>query len=35
MTLFLLGPAVGVFYVILAGVLFVWARRWARREHAG
>jgi hypothetical protein len=35
MTLFLLGPLVGAFYVILAGVLFVWARRWARREHAG
>jgi hypothetical protein len=35
MVLFLLGPVVGVFYVILAGVLFVWARRWARRERAG
>ncbi len=35
MTLFLLGPLVGAFYVILAAVLFVWARRWARRERAG
>lgn len=35
MTLFLLGPAVAAFYVLLAGVLFVWARRYARLEHAG
>ena len=34
MTLFLLGPAVGVFYVLLAAVLFVWARRWARLDRA-
>jgi hypothetical protein len=35
MTLFLLGPAVAVFYVILAAVLFLWARRWARLDRAG